>query len=296
MTAADDAWPLSKAKVFLHAANSFTEHSLPSQTPFQKSKRDASSILNALPSIVSGLKRLFSFVENHGKLLMRSDRLSCVSKFLVKYVMLCFVWAECGLLFWKPAVTDLPCFETSSVLRAVICAPFTQNTLKGIDLIVTGFNYGENICLTHHFWPALYCFPPMLHSKAITASIQTKKKTFEPLCNKETWIRRICGLHCFSLIYDSATWEPLLTLHALSLTCEGVLSIMYVFPLEPRMWKRVILLLLFFFFPPLNCRLIYTRLFLLSFSHLDEGGGTQWARFTHKTNRLLCSHETIFNL
>lgn len=36
VTAPNDAWPLSKAKVFLHAANSFMERDSPFQPSFKK--------------------------------------------------------------------------------------------------------------------------------------------------------------------------------------------------------------------------------------------------------------------
>lgn len=76
VTAADDAWLLSKTKVFLHAAKFFYVAQLTFSTFFPNKKRGC-KFNPERPAVYPIWTD--TFIRNHGKLLMRSDRLSYVS-------------------------------------------------------------------------------------------------------------------------------------------------------------------------------------------------------------------------
>lgn len=117
---------IEQSKGVLACSKFFYGAQLTFSTFFLKKTEDASSILNALLSVLSGLTHSFSPRRKSWKTVNAQWQAVMCFKFLVKYVMLCFVWAEWGLLFWKPVVKGLVCFEILSVyiIIILICANF----------------------------------------------------------------------------------------------------------------------------------------------------------------------------
>lgn len=139
-------------------------------------------------------------------------------KFLVKYVMLCFVWAVWGLLFWKPVAIGLLCFEMLSVLFIIILTRANLGIILSEHALSCWFN-----CYTisgNFIVCSKYCFPLIHYAKVVTASIQ---KPFGPCWTRnmnleDLWLTKLYP----NLLLTNL--RALLTLHTSSLTFEGVLA------------------------------------------------------------------------